>query len=45
MICAAYGWRGLAHGVLGALLHRLLTGSANLIGWMGLGIGLSVEVG
>ncbi len=40
MIGAAHcGWRGLAHGVLGALLQRLPTDSANLIAWMGPGIG------
>jgi len=40
MVGAAHcGWRGLAEGVLGALVQRLPTARENLIAWMGPGIG------
>lgn len=40
MVGAAHcGWRGLAQGVLAALLRRLPTDAANLMAWMGPGIG------
>jgi YfiH family protein len=40
MVAAAHcGWRGLVHGLLGALVQRLPTASENLIAWMGPGIG------
>ncbi len=40
MVGAAHcGWRGLAQGVLDALLKRLPTDAANLMAWMGPGIG------
>jgi polyphenol oxidase len=47
MVAAAHcGWRGLAQGVLGALLKGLPTDAANLMAWMGPGIGReNYEVG
>lgn len=40
MVGAAHcGWRGLAHGVLGALVERLPTRSENLMAWLGPAIG------
>lgn len=39
MVGAAHcGWRGLAEGVLGALVRRLPTGNENLMAWLGPGI-------